>query len=289
MTAATTVTTETLADIERDCARASGWTLTRHIDEVREATSSDDAEVGDYAAALLIKLEAPRPADARAAGGRRGHARQPDPDRRLRRPGCRLTLPTSSPRPMDTVQAFLPAQVRAASWQLPVVVSKLASRVINTARLWGIPEHQRRVRNSRRVLATIRSFRGKDADARVYAYLRKIDPFVYEEVIMSALEDAGAIVLRSRRYTGDGGVDGRCWFPWAGWRTVAVQAKRYQSTITPGHVRSFSSIVRAEGYAGGFFVHCGRSGSMTYEALRGQPVQLLSGSRMLSLLLRAYV
>jgi len=28
---------------------------------------------------------------------------------------------------------------------------------------------------------------------------------------------------------------------------------------------------------------------MTYEALRGQPVQLLSGARMLSLLLRAYV
>ena len=57
MNAATTVTTKTLAAIERDSARASGWTLARHIDEVREATTSENAEVADYATALLIKLE----------------------------------------------------------------------------------------------------------------------------------------------------------------------------------------------------------------------------------------
>ena len=33
----------------------------------------------------------------------------------------------------------------------------------------------------------------------------------------------------------------------------------------------------------------GYAGPMTYEALRGQPVQLLSGTRMLNLLLRAYL
>ena len=177
----------------------------------------------------------------------------------------------------------------AANTAAPSLATSLVSRLLNSLRLAGKPEHQRRVRESRRVLRKIRSFTGDGSAGRVFAYLRTIDPFVFEEVVLSALEDAGAIVFRNRRYTGDGGIDGRCWLPWAGWRTIAIQAKRYDGAVTPSDVAAFVELIRQDGHAGGYFVHCGRSGPMTYEALRGQPVQLLSGTRMLNLLLRAYL
>ena len=201
-------------------------------------------------------------------------------------------LPDTSPIPitMPNLKASAaPLRRPTTASAAPAFVTSLASRLINSCRLAGKPEHQRRVRESRRVLRKIRSFTGEGSAGRVFAYLRTIDPFVFEEVVLSALEDAGGVVLRNRRYTGDGGLDGRCWFPWAGWRTIAIQAKRYDAAVTPSDVAAFAGLVRQDGHAGGYFVHCGRSGPLTYEALRGQPVQLLSGTRMLSLLLRAYL
>lgn len=41
------------------------------------------------------------------------------------------------------------------------------------------------------------------------AYLRKIDPFVFEELLLEGFERRGFEVIRNRRYTGDGGIDGR--------------------------------------------------------------------------------
>lgn len=163
------------------------------------------------------------------------------------------------------------------------------SRLVNVVRLAGKPQHRRRVRQSRRVLSTLRRFKGPHAAAQAFSYLRQVDPLVFEEVAMSALEDAGALVLRSRRYTGDGGVDGRCWFPWAGLRTIAVQVKRFDAAVTPNDVRDFCAVVIDRGYAGGIFVHCGRSGPKTYDALRGRPVQLVSGQRLLDCFVRSFV
>ncbi len=38
------------------------------------------------------------------------------------------------------------------------------------------------------------------------AYLRKIDPFVFEELLLEGFERRGFEVIRNRRYTGDGGL-----------------------------------------------------------------------------------
>jgi restriction system protein len=167
------------------------------------------------------------------------------------------------------------------------LLRKLLSRALNGWRLSALPEHRRRVAASRKVLRTLRGFNGENIEARVFAYLRKIDPLVYEEVVLSALEDAGAVVLRNRRYAGDGGIDGRCWLPGNGRRTFAVQCKRYGCAVTPAHVESFCRQVRDGRHAGGLFVHCGRTGPASYIALRGTVVQLISGEPMLNLLLHA--
>jgi len=125
---------------------------------------------------------------------------------------------------------------------------------------------------------------GDSAAARAFGYLRKVDPLVCEEVVLSALEDAGALVLRNRRYTGDGGIDGRCWLPGCGFGLHAVQVKRYDSAITPSHVANLGDLVVRQRHAGGLFVHCGRTGPASYAALRGTGLLLVSGEGLVRLL-----
>lgn len=125
---------------------------------------------------------------------------------------------------------------------------------------------------------------GDSAAARAFGYLRKVDALVCEEVVLSALEDAGALVLRNRRYTGDGGIDGRCWLPGCGFGLHAVQVKRYDSAITPSHVADLGDLVVRQRHAGGLFIHCGRTGPASYAALRGTGLVLISGEGLLRLL-----
>lgn len=160
-----------------------------------------------------------------------------------------------------------------------------ASRGLNWWRLRGHPGHRRRVAASRRLLQTLRGFSGDGIAGRVFAYLRTVDPLLYEETVLSALEDAGAMVLRNLRYTGDGGVDGRCWLPGHGLRPLALQCKRYGSTVAPKHVADFCRVINSGHFAGGLLVHCGRTGPLSYQALQGHPVRLVSGQAMLDLVL----
>lgn len=173
-----------------------------------------------------------------------------------------------------------PLVARMASWS-----AKWLSRVTNAIRLRNLPAHRRRVRRSRAVLAELRAMRGEATAARAFGYLRQVDPLVCEELVLSALEDAGAFVLRNRRYSGDGGVDGRCWLPGAGWGLHAVQIKRYDAAVTPSHVAAFAELVGRGRWAGGLFVHCGRTGPTSYTALRGTRLVLVSGDALLRLLI----
>ena len=162
------------------------------------------------------------------------------------------------------------------------VCMRLLSTAVNTVRLAGLPFHQRNVRKSRRVLRAVRQFREPGMVARCLTYLRQVDPLVFEEVVLSALEDAGLLVLRNRSYSGDGGIDGAVWEPKSGW--LAVQVKRYSSHIHRGHLLEFRAVIQRRNFDGGFFVHTGRSGSGAYEFLRDSGIILLSGDRLVTLL-----
>jgi restriction system protein len=167
--------------------------------------------------------------------------------------------------------------------------ASLASRTLNWWRLRDHAGHRRRIAASRRLLHTLRGFTGEGVGGRVFAYLRTVDPLLYEETVLSTLEDAGAIVLRNLRYTGDGGIDGRCWLPGQGIRPLAIQCKRYGSAVAPKHVGEFCRAVADGRFAGGLFVHCGRTGPLSYDALRGRSVHLVSGQVMLNLMLRGHL
>ncbi|WP_195763756.1 restriction endonuclease [Pseudoduganella rivuli] len=160
---------------------------------------------------------------------------------------------------------------------------KMISRLVNTVRLVGRDRHHQNIRTSRKVLRAVRSFSEPGMAARCLAYLRQVEPAVFEEVVLSALEDAGLFVLRSRRYSGDGGIDGAAWLPT--WGLCAIQIKRYRSHVCAAHVREFCDAVRRQSYSGGLFVHTGRSGASVYDYLAAGKIYLVSGDRLTRLVL----
>ncbi|WP_228703482.1 restriction endonuclease [Klebsiella pneumoniae] len=65
--------------------------------------------------------------------------------------------------------------------------------------------HKRKQQQARRVLAKIQTL---PAFGYKIAYLRKIDPFTFEELLLEGFESHGFSIIRNKRYTGDGGIDG---------------------------------------------------------------------------------
>ena len=141
--------------------------------------------------------------------------------------------------------------------------------------------HRRRQRQSQRVIVRLREIQGDEGQcfARRLAYLRKIDPLVFEEVVLDAYERRGHTILRSARYSGDGGIDGRVLVDdeWRG-----VQCKRYRREIKWEHIEQFPRDLAREGLSAGFFVHTGRT-PPGHRWPAG--VEVVSGRKLLDLLI----
>jgi len=125
---------------------------------------------------------------------------------------------------------------------------------------------------------------GRDRDqpaALHYARLRAMDPLAFEELLLEAFERRGHRVIRNRRYTGDGGVDGEVIIDGQRW---LIQAKRYRDAIKPEHVREFAMLC-ATRRRRGMFVHTGRTGGMSRTICSGADgIEIVSGQRLLALL-----
>jgi len=159
---------------------------------------------------------------------------------------------------------------------------RVTSMLFNWARLRGLPDHQRRVRQARRALRTIRALQGTAVEARLFSYLRKVEPLVFEELVLCAIEQTGALVVRNLRYSGDGGIDGRAWIPSTGW--CAIQTKRYGSHISRDHVAAFGDTLTRTRCKRGLFIHCGRTGLAVYQHLADRRIVLVSGQRLAALI-----
>lgn len=149
---------------------------------------------------------------------------------------------------------------------------KWLSIAYNAIRLIGSKRHKRNIAKSKAILDKLAGFTN---DGQSLAYLRKIDPYVFEELALTLLESRGILVVRSRRYSGDGGFDGR--FRWPGIGMCAVQCKRYGQSISPSHAKEFARLCAKTGQAG-LFIHTGRTGDASQEALAPEGVFILSGS-----------
>lgn len=132
-------------------------------------------------------------------------------------------------------------------------------------------------------METIRGFDGDNVAPRVLAYLRKVDPFVFEEILLCALDEAGYRIRRNRKYSGDGGVDGR--MSDAEGNKILLQAKRYSGYVKASDVEAFAALVeRYDDVDYGIFVHTGRTGPRSHWK-KGQAVFVISGNHLVRLLL----
>ena len=148
----------------------------------------------------------------------------------------------------------------------------LFSNIINSVRLWGQKKHKKNIQISKKVIKKLSEF---ESNGQAIAYLRKINPYVFEDLALSLLESRGIFVLRSKSYSGDGGMDGQFYWPKKGW--YAVQSKRYGKAINPAHARAFAQLVNKK-FKGGLFVHTGRTGETSEEALASESLYILSGA-----------
>lgn len=143
--------------------------------------------------------------------------------------------------------------------------------------------HRYRQQSAGRRYYTLSEISGQNAGetfARRIAYLRKLDPLVFEEMVLDAFQRKGFLIERGTRYSGDGGLDGKvfkenCWY--------GIQCKRYKDAIHTAHVERFAQDLTRFGLQKGYFVHTGK----TPAKLRNQagPVMILSGQALIDFLL----
>lgn len=113
-----------------------------------------------------------------------------------------------------------------------------------------------------------------------FYHLRAVNPFVFEEMILTALKRRGYKIIRNKRYTGDGGIDGQVFIKGVHY---LIQAKRYKSHITAAHVQEFIEICNRRGKAG-LFVHTGKTGKKSHEHASNTHLKFVSGQGLLKLL-----
>lgn len=136
--------------------------------------------------------------------------------------------------------------------------------------------HDRKIRTANKVYLRLQKI---PSPQKKMAYIRKVDPFVFEELILTAFKLSGHKIKRNKRYTGDGGIDGQVWIDN---QLFLVQAKRYKGSINPAHVTEFSRIVRNHPSAQGLFIHTGRTGLQSKKNAKN--VFFISGSKLIELL-----
>lgn len=113
-----------------------------------------------------------------------------------------------------------------------------------------------------------------------FYFLRGLDAFVFEEMILTSLKRQGYIIVRNDGYTGDGGVDGRAYL---NDQHYLIQAKRYSGHIKAKDIEDFAKICnRRKGI--GLFIHTGKTGDTAKEAAQKLNVKIISGVKLLELL-----
>ena len=143
------------------------------------------------------------------------------------------------------------------------------------------PLHKRNRKRAKRLLKRLQSKSTDYQPGQIFSFLRHQDFFVFEELLLCCFERRGFRIKRNHAYTGDGGIDGT-FFDKKG-NKFLIQAKRYKSAINPQHISEFNNVVKREKAAGGFFIHTGRTGPKSYQAL-APTVRIISGNKLLVLL-----
>lgn len=157
---------------------------------------------------------------------------------------------------------------------LLLIVIAIFGNIFHKHRRW---RQEKNIRTAFRVLTRVRTL----PDANVIPYLRKIDPFVFEELLLTVFEEKGYKVIRNKRYTGDGGIDGRII---ENGNIVLIQAKRYKSYVSREHIMNFRKLIEHSNSNKGYFIHTGKTGSDTLKNSSDEKLIIISGHKLIKLI-----
>ncbi|HIF9337655.1 TPA: restriction endonuclease [Photobacterium damselae] len=140
-------------------------------------------------------------------------------------------------------------------------------------------KHSKNIAKSRLVISKIN---GITPDGAKINYLRKISPYVFEELLLTAYEHKGFTIIRNTSYSGDGGLDGQIVNAENGKRYL-IQAKRYKGHIKRSHVIDFIKLCQSEN-CGGLFIHTGQTSNAIRDFARARNIQIISGKKLINVI-----
>ena len=141
--------------------------------------------------------------------------------------------------------------------------------------------HRWYIQRAEKVYRTVNGQAEKFTLAQTMEYLRHINPYVFEELLLYAFKRKGFKVIHNTRYSGDGGIDG---YVLMDGKRIPIQAKRYRDYVKGKHIASFSQVVKRKKAPFGFFIHTGRTGKAGYDPSY-ETVRIISGNKLMDLLL----
>lgn len=165
--------------------------------------------------------------------------------------------------------------------------TKYLSKFINSFRLWGKFRHKYRIRQSKKIIQRIKEISvDENSGGRVIGYLRKINPYVFEETILTCIENSNIKVTRNKQYSNDGGIDGKISTKYG---KILIQCKRYKGYINNKDVAEFAKKIDEYKCSYGIFVHTGKTGDKAKTtALRSEKIIYVSGSNLTNLITGQY-
>ena len=189
--------------------------------------------------------------------------------------------PSSTPSKIQKRNSSQPTITAPPALSAPPrrVVTLRQSPVSSRVRLPS-SRHQQYIRLAERVLEQLRD--GEVQLPKALGILRKMNPYAFEELLLTCCHERSWKIERNFKYSGDGGLDGRVTI--AG-RLYLIQAKRYRGYINPKHIHDFHRVIQGEEAVGGFFIHTGRTSELSKELLREYRITLLSGQRLVDFVL----
>ncbi|HBC6189594.1 TPA: restriction endonuclease [Proteus mirabilis] len=170
---------------------------------------------------------------------------------------------------------MMPTNIKIICWIFFFTILIISFWYKNTTR-------QRRHKRKQKIAKTVlERLSGISEFSQKIAYLRKIDPFVFEELLLEAFERRGYQVIRNKKYTGDGGVDGKVIMHG---ETLLIQAKRYRGFISLQHVYDFESLCERN-QCKGIFCHTGKTRPELLKNMNNSKrLILISGKKLIQLL-----
>ena len=169
------------------------------------------------------------------------------------------------------------------------IIITVATILCIFAWLWKVvfrkKRHQWYIRRAKEIYKRINTEKNNYTHAQLVSFLRHINPYVFEELLLIAFEQKGYHIIRNHSYSGDGGIDGHVIIDK---KKIPIQTKRYSSYIRREHVAAFAKVVAKKRVPFGYFIHTGRTGSVG-----GDPsyttVRIISGQRLINLFDRSII